>query len=159
MSIFTFLISCFAIQFRPRSKYQSPTQPTYHTMSEDEGDVIELGEPVAYVGDDGMQFTNPEDYYNMVATMMAMGYMPPPDFDPGNVMGHPGVEIHMTTRSPTPHPALSTPLPPIHENQLPTQPTRSAPEKKVSVDRQNRKKKTAKQLASQGKSEPHVAKC
>ena len=146
-------------QFRPRSKYQYPTQATYHTMSEDEGDVIELGEPVAYVGDDGMQFTNPEDYYNMVATMMAMGYMPPPDFDPGNIMGHPGVEIHMTAQSSIPHPALSTPLPPIHENQLPTQPTRSASEKEANVDGQNKKKKTAKQLASKGKSEPHLAKC
>ena len=146
-------------QFRPTSKYQSPTQHTYHTMSEDEGDVIELGEPVAYVGDDGMQFTNPDDFYNMVATMMAMGFMPPPDFDPGNIMGHPGVEIRMTTQSPIPHPVLSTPLPPIHENQLPTQLTRSAPEKNASVDGQNKKKKTAKQLASKGKSEPHLAKC
>lgn len=90
-------------------------------MDEDPDDVIELGEPLAYVGDDGMQFTNSDDYYNMVAAMMALGYMPPADFVPDDMMGHPDLEIHLSDHSHSPVIVLSTPLPPIHENQLPSQ--------------------------------------
>lgn len=102
-------------------------------------DVIELGEPLAYVGEDGIDFTNPEDYMNMMATMMSMGYihrdmMPStemPYTEPSDLYyswdglgaeyAHPeAASIYPDSQSMPSFP-MQSPLPPITTNQFPTQ--------------------------------------